>query len=178
MTAFQRLSTGPTVPDLIRKEADRRAQRSLRMLPTEVWLRPATAAVFWDHRNNGLVRGSGPYGGIPGARRPGSELGHIQPRVMDATPRLLTTKMREKAVARPSRATRADLMALALRSWKCQAGMATCLAGANGVLAAARLLNWCGLLGPQGIGTAMAGADRLTRAGMRLWRRGRSGWRR
>ena len=174
MIAFQRLSTGPTLPDLIRREADRRARRSLRMLPPEVWLRPATAAVFWQHRNNGLVQGSGGHGGKLGRSRLDSELGHIRARVTDAAPRHCPARMREKALTRLSRAAQADLPALTFRSWWYQTGMTVCFAGANGVLAAARLLSWCCLLSPDSIGVAMAGADRLTKTGMRLWRTNRA----
>lgn len=174
MIAFQRLSTGPTLPDLIRREADHRAERSLRMLPLEVWLRPATAAVFWQHRNNGLVQGSGGHGGKPGRSRVGSETGHIRARVTDAVPRNCPARMRKKALTRSSRAAQADQPALTLRSWRNQIAMAACFAGANGVLAATRVLNWCCLLSPDGIGVALASADWLTRAAMHLWRTNRA----
>ena len=170
MTAFQRLSTGPTLPDLIRRDADRRAQRSLHMLPADVWLRPATAAVFWQHRNNGLVRVSGCHSEKAGRGRLDRELGHVRPQVMYPAPRTYPARIREQAFAASSRATRPDVPAQMLRSWPRQAGMAACFAAAYGVVAAARLLNCCGLLSPDGIGVAITGADRLTRTGMHLWR--------
>ena len=51
--------------------------------------------------------------------------------------------------------------------------MAACFAGASFILAVAQLLNWCRLLSPDTIAAILAGTDRLTRAGMRLWRAGR-----
>ena len=174
MTAFQRLSTGPTLPDLIRKEADRRAQRSLHMLPADVWRRPATAAVFWHHRNNGLVQRSGGYGGKPGTARLDGGPDQVRPRSKDATPGHCPARMRARAIARSSRAAQAGPSAHASRSWQYQTGMAACFTGASGVLAAARLLNRCRLLSPDGLGAAFKSADRLTRAGMRLWRSSRA----
>ena len=146
MTAFKRLSAAPTVPDLLRREAERRAVKHCRALPAAAWCRTATIAVAWDHSLNGSLFRPGP------ARQAGSE----------AMPPF-----------RPA-AVQASLPAPALRSWQCQAGMAACFAGASGLLAAARLLNWCRLLSPDGIAAALAGADRLTRAGMRLWRSSRA----
>ena len=175
MIAFQRLSTGPTLPDLISREADRQAQRCLRTLPVEVWLRPATAAVFWQHRNNGVVQRCGSYGdklGGPAAPRLADGLARVRPRPMDLPPRIgmrVTPGMRLSCPAAVSGQAEG-----ALRFSPFKAGMAACFAGASFVLAAARLLNWCGLLSPAGIGAAMAGADRLTRAGMRLWRASRA----
>ena len=171
MTAFKRLSTGPTLPDLIRREADRRAQRSLRMLPADVWLRPATIAVSWHHRNNGLVQGSGSHGGKPGRMDPVLP----RPRAVNGPPPHCPTTMRTKAVARSFRAAMAPGPAgSALHPLQRRAGMAACFAGAQFVLAATRLLNRGGLLSPDGILAALAGADRLTRAGMRLWRSSRA----
>lgn len=42
MMCFQRLSTGPTLPDLIRADADIRAAASSRALPLAVWCRHST----------------------------------------------------------------------------------------------------------------------------------------
>ena len=173
MIAFRRLSTGPTLPDLIRRDADRRAQHSLHMLPTNVWLRPATAAVFWQHRNNGLVQGSGGHGGQVGKSRLDRELGHVRTQAVNLMPRFYHAGACAQAVAGSSRATRADMPGSIPWSFQRQAGMAACFAGATGVLAVTRLLNWCSLLSPDGIGVAIAGADRLTRTGMRLWRKSR-----
>ncbi len=52
MITFQRLSAGPTIPDLIRQVADRQAYQSLQILPKEVWCRRAAIAIVWHHRNN------------------------------------------------------------------------------------------------------------------------------
>ena len=46
MIQFQRLSTGPTLPDLIRADADARAAASGRILPIEVWCRQSTLLVL------------------------------------------------------------------------------------------------------------------------------------
>lgn len=46
MIQFQRLSTGPTLPDLIRADADVRAAASGRLLPIEVWCRQSTLLVL------------------------------------------------------------------------------------------------------------------------------------
>jgi len=168
MTAFQRLSTGPTLPDLIRREADRRAQRSLHMLPADVWLRQATIAVSWHHRNNGLLQRGSDHSGRPGRT-------HVpRPPTMDELPRHCSATIRTKAVARSSRAAMARSPARsALQPLQRRAGMAACFAGAQAVLAATRLLNRGGLLSQSGLGAALGAADRLTRAGMRLWRSGR-----
>lgn len=47
--------------------------------------------------------------------------------------------------------------------------MPACFAGADVLLAAARILNGCRLLSPRWIGACFAGAERLTRAGMGAW---------
>lgn len=56
-------------------------------------------------------------------------------------------------------------VALPLR-WIWRSRMAAAFAGADLLLAAAQLLNECGLLSPAGIGGFFGGAERLTRAGM------------
>ncbi len=165
---FQRLSTGPTLPDLIRREADRRARRSLHMLPTNMWLRPATAAVFWQHRSNGLVQGSGGHGGKVGQTRLDRELGHVRPQAVHLMPRSYPAGACAQPVAGSSRATRAGMPDSIPWCFQRQAAMAACFAGAPGVFAVTRLRNWCGLLSPDSVGVSIVGADRLTRTGMRL----------
>jgi len=49
-----------------------------------------------------------------------------------------------------------------------------CLVGAGLVLTAARALQRCGLLGPDGLGMALGWSRRLTDRCMRAWRRGKS----
>ena len=57
MTAFKRLSVGPTVPDLLRRDAERRTAQSCLTLPAGAWCRTAIIAVARNHRLNGS-----PYG--------------------------------------------------------------------------------------------------------------------
>ncbi len=188
MTAFQRLSATPTVPDLLRREADRRAARSSRALPEAAWCRSATVAVAWDHGLNGRLFQEGrlfkdgrlskpgpvrlPRGGTAPVRS-AADLAHARAASRGrAVQRPMQT--RSNAIARSRRAALQAGPAHTLRSWRCQAGMTLCFASASGVLAATQVLNWCRLLSPAGIDTALAGADRLTRAGMRLWRTGRT----
>ena len=177
MTAFKRLSAGPTVPDLLRQQAERRAARICHALPVAAWCRSATVAIVWDYRLNGSL-----FWPIP-ARQVDS--GVTPPRLAAEMARARAAsrnqvaqrpmQARSSAITRSCRtADQPGLPAYALRSWQCQAGMAACFAGASGVLAAARLLNWCRLLSPDGIAAALAGADRLTQAGMRLWRSSRA----
>ena len=171
MTAFQRLSTGPTLPDLIRRDADRRAQRSLHMLPVDVWLRPATIAVFWSHRNNGSPQVMSGHHETPGRMDP------VRPGLSasGAIPTHSPAKTRARAVARSSRAAMADgPTRSALHALQRRAGVAAYFAGAQLVLAATHHLNRGGLLSQNGLGAALGAADLLTRAGMGLWRNGRS----
>ncbi len=170
MTAFQRLSTGPTLPDLIRRDADRRAQRSLHMLPADVWLRPATIGVFWNHRNNGSLQVGSEHGGL--IRR--TDLVRPGLWTLDAEQTQCPAKARGRAVARLSpAATTHSPGRITIQRLQRRAGMPTCFAGAQFVLAATHLLNRGGLLSQGGLGAALGAADSLTRAGMRLWRNGR-----
>ena len=178
MTAFKRLSTVPTVPDLLRRDAERRAARLRRLTPIEAWCRPAMIAVVWQYRDNGRQRESGP---LDGFRRqaeffhPPEELARTRTVSREMSPSVRPTRARSRAIARSRRmAMRADPAADGLHAWSRRAGVKVCFASANGVLAAARVANWCGLLSPDGLGAAIACSDRLTRAGMRLWRSGRT----
>jgi len=107
MIAFHRLSTVPTIPELLRQDRERWVAQARRALPPP-WHLPT-------------LRAGGP------------------------------------------------VRAALLSAWTWRTRMATCFAGADLLLAAARLLNGCGLLSPEGIGAFFAGAERLTRAGMGAW---------
>ncbi len=105
MTAFQRLSTVPTIPELLRRDRER-------------WLAHAFQRV--------------------------------------------SRRLPEAGVGRPLRSA-------LLPAWTRRTRMAACFAGAEGILAVARVLNGCGLLSPKGIGAFLTGAERLTGAGMGIW---------
>lgn len=49
MIAFRRLSTCPTLPDLMRADAEVRAARWKRTTPIEIWCRPATLLLLPRH---------------------------------------------------------------------------------------------------------------------------------
>lgn len=176
MIAFRRLSTAPTIPDLLRREAERRAVLHCRTMPTAAWCRPATIAVVWDHGLNGRPRTAGPVAGsrdrarisgsaeeLVGTKAVSGERASRQP-----------MRTRSRAIVRSRRAVmQAGPSVDALHFWRYRLGITFHFAGAAGVLATARVFNWCGLLSPDGQSTFLACADRLTRAGMRLWRSGR-----
>jgi hypothetical protein len=156
-----RISTCPTVPDLLREEAHRRIERSLRLVPMQVWCRPTTITAICLHRNDGIV-----HSGVDVSS---------QFRTMELLSPDVTLRARSRAIARSRRAAmRTDLVAKALHNWKRRAGINIFFAGASGTLAAARALNRCGLLTPDELGVAIAVSSRPTRAGMRLWRAGRA----
>ena len=151
------------------RQANRRAQRSLHMLPAYVWVRPATIAIFWSHRNNGLSQMIG------GHRRTLGRMDPVRPGVLasGATPTHSPAKTRATAVAWPSRAVMAHNSARsALQALQRRAGMAAYFAGAQLVLAVTHHLNRGGLLSQGGLGVALGAARSLTRAGMSLWRNG------
>lgn len=176
MIAFRRLSTCPTLPDLLQRAAERRAVLHCRSMPTAAWCRPATIAVVWDHGLNGLPRvarpadgslsranSSGPIGEFAGSRAVSGNKASRQP-----------MRTRSRAIARSRRAMmQAGPPTDAPHSWRYRAGVKLYFAGATGVLAMARVFNWCCLLSPDGQSAFLACADRLTRAGMRLWRTSR-----
>ncbi len=168
MIGLQRLSTCPTVPELLSREADRRAAQWVRQMPAEVWLRPATASVVWDHRVNGVW----PAPPVPfaGPRVAGPESGTARRyRRSDDVPSALRAGSWNST---PAQAGRRDIPGL--DSWARRRGMEICFATATFVLASARIANWCGLVSPAGLEHAFRTANRLTRAGMRLWRSSRS----
>jgi len=177
MTAFKRLSAAPTVPDLLRRQAERRAIQSCRAWPAAACWRSATVAIAWDHRLDGSLFRPGRVteaGSVATSLRPAAEPAHARAASCSRAAQR-PTQANSNAVIRSRRAAaQPGLSAHTLRSWQCQAGMAACFAGASSVLAATRLLNRCCLLSPDGIVAALAGADRLTRAGMRLWRSSRA----
>ena len=61
MIAFRRLSSGPTLPDLIRAAAAEDAVRIAQMMPLEVWCRPATICAL-RNRPRLLAPWPGVYG--------------------------------------------------------------------------------------------------------------------
>ena len=61
MIAFRRLSSGPTLPDLIRAAAAEDAVRIAQMMPLEVWCRPATICALRSR-----PRLSAPWPGVSG----------------------------------------------------------------------------------------------------------------
>ena len=173
MSAFQRLSEGPSIPDLIRREADHAAYQSLEMLPKEAWCRPAMIAVVWHHRNNGIM---------PSRASAIAEWDRITPSRSDyevARKRIAiglspncSTQARSRAIARSRRAlVPMALVAKTLQVWSERRRVYVCFAVASCVLAAARVLDQCGVLAPQGLGAALRWSDHLTRGAMRIWRR-------
>ena len=166
MVMFQRLSTCPTVPELLIAEAERRAARWLREIPVEVWLRPATAAVARSHRND---RACPPphvslfvsWDAIPdraSARRD---------RQSDAVPSAWGVSSNRTLIEARRRGM------LHLDAWTRRRGMDICFVTATCVLVTTRAANRCGLLRPIDVQQALTMADRLTRAGMRMWRSSR-----
>lgn len=176
MIAFQRLSTARTVPDLLRREAERRAALHCRSMPTAVWCRPATIAVAWDHGLNGQPRIAGPADGFPSRAKfsaPIREQAAARAVSGDGVSRQ-PMRTRSRAIARSRRAMmQGGLPTDALHLWRYRTGVKFYFASATGVLAMARAFNWCRLLSPDGQSAFLACADRLTRAGMRLLRSGR-----
>jgi hypothetical protein len=65
MISFQRLSTIPTLPDLIRADADVRAAAVCRVLPVAVWCRPSTLLVLRGHNYCALVSPPGSLLPVP-----------------------------------------------------------------------------------------------------------------
>ena len=137
------------------RQADRRAPRSPCMLPAYVWVRPATIAVFWSHRNNGSPQVIG------GHRRMLGRMDPVRsgPSALGAIPTHSPAKTRARAVARSSRAAMAYSPARsALQAFQRRAGMAAYFAGAQLVLAATHHLNRGRLLSQGGPGAALGAA--------------------
>jgi hypothetical protein len=172
MIAFQRLSTVSTVPELLRRDAQRQAARTFHALPMEVWCRPATIAVVRHNQGHSLLRATGPIQTVRIRTeffRPSDELARMKAASHDRMLSWPSIQTRPWAIA-----TQRGFTATALHTWRYRVGTEVCFAGASGVLAAARLLHWCSLISSGGLGTALACSAQLTRAGMRLWRRGRT----
>jgi len=146
MNAFRRLSTVPTVPELLRQDAERRAAAGCRSLLAAIW-RPA------------LVDS--------GRAQDGVAQDEVKRRQSGLSPG------NNAAARQPPVATRTCLVAPAAPALRRSIRIEACFGCADAVLATARLLNGCGLLSPEGIGVLLAGAERLTRSGMRAWRAGR-----
>lgn len=172
MIAFQRLSTVPTVPDLLRRQAERRAARSLRALRAEAWRCPATITIVWRYRSISTLRATGLADAVRRRAeffRPSDELARIKPVSREMVPSQRSMQTRSRATARSRHAAmQANSTAGGIQSWTYQVGTEVCFASACAVLVTARAANWCHLLSPGGLGAAMAYAERLTRAGMRL----------
>lgn len=168
MIAFQRLSTCPTVPELLNREADRRAARWLREMPVEVWLRPATAAVAWSYRNNRACPSPSVSSFVSRSAVPGwpSSRHYRQP---DAVPSACRGISSDRT---PLEARQRDIPRF--KAWTRRRGMDICFVTATCVLVTTRAAYRCGVLSPVGLGQAFTTADRLTRAGMHMWRSSRS----
>jgi len=145
-------------------------------MPMAAWCRPATIAVVWDHGLNGFPRAAGPTDGFPSRAKsfnPAGELAHAKAVSGDWASRQ-PMRTRSRAIARSRRAVaQAGPSTDALHPWRYRAGVKFHFAAATGVLAMARVFNWCRLLSPDGQIAFLACADRLTRTGMRLWRTSR-----
>jgi len=166
MVMFHRLSTCPTVPELLIAEAERRAARWLREMPVEVWLRPATAAVARSNRNNrafppphvSLFVSRDAIPDRASARR--YRHPDAVPSAWGVSSNLTPIEVRRRGVLR-------------LDAWTRRRGMDICFATATCVLTTTRAANRCGLLRPSGLEQALIMANGLTRAGMRMWRSSR-----
>jgi hypothetical protein len=162
MIAFQRLSAVPRLSSA---------------LPMAVWCRPATLSLVQSRRDNGL---SGAIGSMDYVRtrkefvRPSEEVARMNALSRDTISAWRSIQASSGALARSRRAAMRDRSAAtALHIWCSRVGTDVCLAGASGVLAGARLPHRCSLIGPGGLRAAFACSGRLTRVGMRFWRRGR-----
>jgi hypothetical protein len=175
---FQRLSTVPTVPELLRRDAERRAARTSHLLPMAVWCRPATIAAVRSGWDSGLPGAAAPADYVRIRTeffRPSDEVARLSLLSAETMSALRSIQSRSRAIARSRRAVMRDRSAApALRIWRYRAGSTdVCLAAASGVLAGARLLHRCGVIGPVGLGAAAGCSGQLVRAAMRLWHRHR-----
>ena len=168
MIVFQRLSTCPTVPELLSREAERRAARWLREMPVEVWLRPATAAIARSHRNNRACPPSHALPFVSGSTLPDLPSSRCYRRP-DAAPDAHWGISPERT---PLEARQRGM--LRFKAWTRRRGMDICFVTATCVLATTRAANHYGLLSPVGLEHALTMASRLTRAGMRMWRSSQS----
>ena len=172
MIAFQRLSAGPTIPDLIRQEADRKAYQSLQILPKEVWCRRATIAIVWHHRNNSILHPSAQVGAAQG--KPlliHSMHKFVGQRIDPSLASHCSIQASSRAIVRSQRVMmQVSPIAETIHSWINRQLVKACFTTASVILAIAQVLTWYGRLTPQGIGAAFIWSDRLTRVGMSIWR--------
>lgn len=168
MMVFQRLSTCPTVPELLSRDAERRASRWLRELPVEVWLRPSTAAAARSHLDALAFPAPDTSSLVQRVAVCGRAIGQRDHRP-DAVPSGMAGKLADRTLAEARRRGM-----LRLDAWAYRRGMDICFGTATCVLVTTRAANGCGFPSPIGLEHGLRMADRLTRAGMRLWRSSRS----
>jgi hypothetical protein len=175
--AFQRVSTVPTVPESLRRDSESLAARTDHMLPMAVWCRPATIAAVRRRWNDGLPGATAPADYVRIRTeffRPSEEVARMNSLLIETTSVWRSIQSRSRAIARSRRAVMRDRPAAPARPVRrYRVGTDLCLAAAGRVLAGARLLHRCGLIGPRGLRAAFACSGQLTRAAMRLWRRNR-----
>jgi hypothetical protein len=175
--AFQRVSTVPTVPELLRRDAESRAARTYHTLPMAVWCRPATIAAVRHRWDDGLTGATAPADYVRIRTeffRPSEEVARINDRLTETMPVCRSMQIRSRAIARSRRAVTRDCPAATARHiGRYRVGTDVCLAAASSVLAGAQLLHRRGLIGSRGLRAAFACSSQLTRAAMRLWRRNR-----
>ena len=147
MIAFRRLSSGPTLPDLIRAAAAEDAVRIAQMMPLEVWCRPATICALRSR-----PRLSAPWPGVSGPSVSG--------------PSVSGPSLSGPSLSGPSALPQARSAAVMteIRAWT---------GAAEIVLRATRLCNRAGLLSPEGVGAGFRWSSWLIRRGMRTWQRTR-----
>ena len=170
MIAFQRLSAGPTIPDLIRQEADRQAYRSLQMLPREVWCRRAAIAIVWHHRNNIIQHPSAQAGAAQ--RKPLSAQSmhkFVGQRMDPSLAPHCSLQASSRAIVRSQRVMmQVSPAAETIHSWGNRQLAKVFFTTASGILAIAQARTGYGRLTPQGIGSVLIWSDRLTRVGMSI----------
>jgi hypothetical protein len=174
---FQRVTTDPTVSEQLRRDVESRAARTYHMLPMAVWCRPATIAAVRPGWNDGLPSATAPADYVRIRTeffRPSDEVARINSLLIGTMSMWRAIQIRSRAIARSRRTVMRDRFAATARPVRRNRVVTdVCLAAASGVLAGARLLHRCGLIGPRGLGAAFACSGQLTRVAMRLWRRNR-----
>jgi hypothetical protein len=142
-----------------------------------VWCRPATIAAARHHWDDGLPGATAPADYVRIRTeffRPSEEVVRINSLLTETTSVWRSIRIRSRAIARSRRAVMRDRSAATARHiGRYRVGTDVCLAAASGVLAGARLLHQCGLIGSRGLRAGFACSDQLTRAAMRLWHRNR-----
>ena len=171
MIAFQRLSAGPTIPDLIRQVADRQAYQSLQILPKEVWCRRAAIAIVWHHRNNIIQHPSAQAGAAQ--RKPLSAYSmhkFVGQRMDPSLAPHCSLQASSRAIVRSQRVMmQVSPAAETIHSWSNRQLAKVFFTTASGILAIAQARTGYGRLTPQGIGSVLIWSDRLTRVGMSIW---------